>query len=110
MINTYNESLSLSKYLYDNHINDLIIIAPVFHLPRATITLISVIINTNTGTKIYPLSGKIFDWKNNILLHSQGTLRGNVNELFEKEILKIEEYTNKGDLLVIEKILEYMQK
>ena len=43
MINTYTESKSLCEYLYKKDIKDLIILAPVFHLPRAVISFVSVL-------------------------------------------------------------------
>ena len=113
MINTYNESLSLVDYLYKNFIEDLVVLAPVFHLPRAVLTLVSVIINNCSQDKyinIYSLAGNINNWTTKVLTHSQGKLTGTVNELFESEMKKIEDYTKKGDLLEIDRVLEYLQK
>ena len=113
MINTYTESKSLCEYLYKKDIKDLIILAPVFHLPRAVISFVSVLIKEFPNEKhinIYSLAGNLNNWTTVEYIHSQGTLRGTVNELILSEMKRIECYTKKGDLLPIDKILEYIQK
>ena len=113
MINTYNESLSVVKYLYNNCVEDLIVLAPVFHLPRAIITLVSVIIKNyskNTYINVYSLASNYDNWTTKVFSHSQGKLTGTINKLFESEMKKITDYTNKGDLIEIDRILEYLQK
>ena len=99
IINTYVESISVCNFCKLNNITELGFISVSFHIPRAFLSLTSVIHKEhNTKLNIYPYLIPI-PKSNYTILHSQGTLKGNKKKLFIEEIKKIKKYIAKGDLL-----------
>lgn len=87
----------------------VIIVAPHFHLPRCFITLVSQALKQKSALKVYACAASTLPW-NEEVVHSQGTTIGKRSELLYGELERIERYTEKGDLLSISNILQYMDK
>lgn len=106
MVNTFNESKNLVLYLNKHSIKNIMISSPIFHLPRAFITLVSVL-----GRDINVFChrcGYIQDWNLGKYTHSQGVLKNTTSKLLESEIDKISLYHKKGDLISISEVLDYL--
>ena len=109
MVNTLNESKSLVDYLKSNSLTNILIASPPFHLPRAFLSLLSSSLEIGYSINIICApSNRISDWDVETYTHSQGSLRGTVSQLLQGELERIDLYHQKGDLLSIEKALDYL--
>lgn len=108
-LNTYTEAVALINLIKDMGIKSLGVIAPDFHLVRAFTTIVSFAVKSYPGLKIYARRGKPLPWKDSVR-HSQGTLVGTRLSLLLGEWTRMGLYSEKGDLLSADEILEYMDK
>ena len=105
--NTLSEAEALIKEAKIRNWKKAYITAPAFHLPRAFITTISVVLREYPQLKVYSLVGIPLDW-NERVRHSQGTTVGTRTELIMGELERIDRYHAKGDLVSLEKIFNYL--
>lgn len=105
MVNTLNESQNLVNFLREKNINKILIVTATFHLPRAFLSLVSCNSNLIIGCL---RTSYINDWNKQEYVHSQGTCKGTINDLFSGEISRIYRYHKKKDLISIKKALKYL--
>lgn len=108
MINTYTESLSVIDYFSEHKISKIAVYSPYFHLPRSFITLVSNILKKKENIKVYPVSGIMTDFNKTLITHCQGIVRENADKLLEIEFERIKKYTEKGDLLELKFINQFI--
>lgn len=98
-INTKIESDTVAQWAAENEIELLIICAPVFHMVRAYMTLVSSLIDKNLDKKInvYALASKMNEWKDTTISH-QGKQVTSYNNFIKLENLRIIKYQEKGDI------------
>ena len=87
----------------------LIIAAAPFHQQRAVMTTVSVALREYPRLKIYSRPGAAQHW-DEVVTHSQGTLRATRAELIAQERRRIETYTAQGDIAERAAILEYLRR
>ena len=105
MINTRNESEYVIKWCHENNIKNLLLISPVFHTLRSTMTFISTMIDLNINLNIFVLPSKI-NWSKKYITH-QGLSNEFSQKLVESENQRIQKYTLKGDIKEPKVILNY---
>lgn len=107
-INTKIESDAVIDWCIDKNIKNIIICAPVFHITRAYMTIVSSLIDINRNLiNIYSLPAKIDDWKNTTITH-QGKNINSFNNFIEVELDRIIQYSEKKDIKKPEIIWEYI--
>lgn len=107
-LNTLSESVVLVKYAEVFHWDTIIAVAPLFHQPRAFLTLISVAICEYPELKVYSRPGAV-DW-NQEARHSQGVVDGPRWELLFGEWERMELYHQQGDLVSPDEALKYLEE
>ncbi|MBN2447723.1 MAG: YdcF family protein [Phycisphaerae bacterium] len=86
----------------------LVVVAAPFHQQRAVMTTISVALREHPRLRIYSRPGASQRW-DEVVTHSQGTLKATRAELIAEERRRIEIYTAQGDLAERADILEYLR-
>jgi hypothetical protein len=106
-LNTLTESEEIVRFCVEQSIDEIYIVAPTFHLLRAFMTLVSVILKKKEKLKVYCYPGTNLDWEEEVF-HSQGILRARRKEFITSELERIKTYQAKGDILPSEKISDYL--
>lgn len=106
-INTKIEADVVVEWARKQNIKNLIICAPVFHMVRAYMTTVSIILSRNLNIRVYAVAGKIDDWKKITITH-QGLNKASFNDFIIVEIERIVKYQEKGDILETDRIWEYI--
>lgn len=104
-VNTYSESAALADYTKKQKINGIYVIAAQFHQLRAFMTAASEAIKSNPRLNIFSYPGCELPW-NEMVLHSQGKLRGRRADFILAELERIKQYSN---ILPPAQILNYLQ-
>lgn len=108
-LNTHSESEVLVRYARVFRWDTVIVVAPLFHQPRAFLTLISVAMREYPELKVYSCPGMIDDWSQEVR-HSQGVVSGPRWELLFGEWERIERYHQQGDLVSPDEALDYLDR
>lgn len=89
---------------------ELLVCAPAFHIQRAFMTFVSVLIDFNVDKYIYaiPCTATVWDWTEHTISH-QGRTCCTYFEMIEKEEKRIFAYTNKGDIRDKSEIWDYLE-
>lgn len=106
-INTKIESIAVINWCVTNNIKNLIICAPIFHIIRAYMTIVSSLSHHNIN--IYAIPAQIKKWSNTTITH-QGKNINSFNNFINIELDRIEKYILKGDILEPKSIWDYMLK
>jgi len=106
-LNTLTEAQALVRYAETNHLARVFIVAAPFHQLRAFITTVSVVLREFPKLRVYNQVGTALLW-NETVYHSQGTLQCTRSELIQSELVRIERYRRKGDLVSEEEISRYL--
>lgn len=106
-INTKIEADVVVEWARNQNIKNLIICAPVFHMVRAYMTTVSIILKRKLDIKVYAAVGKVDDWRKVTITH-QGLNKASFNDFIIVEIERILEYQKKGDILETCRIWEYI--
>lgn len=109
IINTKIESDLIIDWAIKYNLKEIGICSPPYHLLRAYMTLVSSSIKKNYNINIFPFSGITDDWNKKVVCH-QGKNTESFNEMIDLELVRINNYTKKGDILEVKYILEYMDK
>ena len=109
ILHTLIESQRVVQFAKAQGYRRLIVVSAPFHQERAFITMVTAALREYPSLKLYSVPGAPQPW-DEVVTHSQGTLRGTRAELIAEEQKRIEEYTAQGDLLPREAILEYLRK
>jgi uncharacterized SAM-binding protein YcdF (DUF218 family) len=108
-INTLIESQALVRYAKDQGVTSLFVTSPPFHQFRAFMTAVTVALNIYPELMIYSYPGSTLPWIETVT-HSQGTLQAPRRQLIEVELMRIETYQTKCDLVRFESVLSYMNQ
>ncbi len=106
-VNTLSEAEHVVRYAKKERWSKIYITSTPFHMLRIFITMVSVAVREYPELKIYSLVGETQNWNENVR-HSQGVLVGKRKDMIAMELAAIARYTKKGDLLPVEKVLEYL--
>ena len=106
-INTKVESNVVIQWAIDNKIDELVIVAPPFHIIRALMTIISSSIELHSNIHIRSFIPSTFNLNETYITH-QGLTCASINELILMEVERIEKYMEKGDIKAIEQIYNYL--
>ncbi len=107
IIHTKNESNAVVEYMIKNKIKKIILITPVFHILRASLTFISTLIDYQLSVNVSSLLDNNCDWSNNYTTH-QGISQSNADDLIDKELERITTYSQKGDIKPLNEIIDYI--
>lgn len=109
LLHTFSEACALTKWARERECTELIIVAPPFHQVRAFMSVVSAI--TRFGPKnlrVYNCPGVTLDWSAHVS-HSQGTLWARRRDFVLTEARRIRKYHKMGDLVSVDKALEYLE-
>jgi len=107
IIQTKYESDTVIKYAIDNMYNKIIIVAPIFHILRSTMTLISSTIQQNKNIDITSIINHTSNWNDNYITH-QGNCNDTITNILDYEFERILKYIAKKDIKSCEEIWEYL--
>lgn len=106
---TLDEANSLIGFALKSDWQKIIIISPPFHQLRSFITSVSTALRSYKNLRIYNAVGESLDWLGTAL-HFQGKLIAKRTTLIHEEWQRLEKYHQKGDLVSLEEILEYLNQ
>lgn len=115
IINTKTESNCVTLFCKQQQIKNVILVAPSFHIVRATMTFITSYMDISQNEyrqdnkdtmKIYSLSNAKRNWNECVISH-QGKTNCSYFEMVELEYDRITRYTKKGDIKPYQEILNY---
>lgn len=109
MLHTLIESLAAVKHCKEHGYNSLLISAAPFQQLRAFMTAITATERLYPNLKVYSLAGTAYSW-NEQVTHSQGKTIGTRDALIDGEIKRIGFYGEKGDLLKVPEVLDYLNR
>lgn len=107
IIQTKIESEIILNWFLKNNVKKLVVVSPIFHILRASMTVISSVIDRNFNLKVIPLSSKVKDWEVKYITH-QGKNENNIWNLTHDEINRIKTYQEKGDIKENQEIFNYL--
>ncbi len=87
----------------------LAVVAAPFHQLRAFMTAVRVALAEHTALRLYSFPGLALPWAEQVT-HSQGTVSATRAGLIEPELRRIERYTEKGDLIQVHQVLDYLDQ
>ena len=108
MIHTRNESEAVIDYAKQYNYSKIICIAPNFHILRATMTMISVLIDKNMHLPCYCIFGQNNNWEAKMITH-QGETIDTIDKIVDMEFERIKKYTEKEDIKSVDEILAYIK-
>lgn len=106
ILHTRNESQAMLAHCSAREYVELILVAPTFHLPRAFLTVLSVLRQERHAQRIYAHAAQSRPWSREVI-HSQGVLRALRRDLLASEYERIIRYRESGDLLKPRDALAY---
>lgn len=109
IIQTKYESDIVIKYAKDFLYKKIIIVAPIYHILRATMTMISSAIEQDSNISINSIINHTLNWKEKYVTHQQRT-NDTISNILTMEIDRIFKYMTKGDIKSTQKIWEYLDK
>ncbi len=107
-LNTLIEAELLVRFARSQDYHSIGIIAASFHQLRAFMTSISVALREYPQLKLFSYPGAPLPW-NQEVVHSQGTEKGTRSEILCAEFGRIIRYQDKGDILPLGEILNYLK-
>lgn len=107
LINTYIEASEATLLAKSMSVKSLIIVAAPFHQLRAFTTIVTAISREYPELKAYSQVGDPVKW-NEPASHSQGELKGQREDFIYTELDRIELYHNKGFLVSLEEVKDYL--
>ena len=107
-INTKIECNTILSFFLDRNIKNLILVAPAFHIERATMTCISSLIDKGKEhyISLYSKAASIDNWNERTISH-QGRTECSFYNMVLLEKQRIKEYTQKGDIRSVSEITDY---
>lgn len=107
ILHTLIESLAVVAHCKEKKYNSLLVCATPFHQLRAFMTAVTATLRIYPELKVYSYSGQPFSWTESVI-HSQGKTEGKRAELIYGEIERIKIYGEKGDLLSVDEVINYL--
>jgi hypothetical protein len=105
--NTLTEAEATVRYAKRNNFKSLFICAPPFHQVRAFMTTVRIARLEYPELRLYSYPGETLPWHEKVV-HSQGRLIDQRSKFIESEMLRIEKYYHKGDLISYDEVLDYL--
>jgi hypothetical protein len=108
-INTKIECHAILSFFIERNIKNVILVAPAFHIERAVMTCISSLIDKGKerDVHIFSKAASIDNWNDDTISH-QGNTECSFFDMVLLEKERIAKYTQKGDILSVAKIMEYL--
>jgi len=106
-INTLYEAISFAKFIQAESLTTVGILCQAFHLLRAAMTLVSVLKELRIQISLHPYTSEVCYW-HDVMVHSQGSVKGSRLELVDSELERIRRYQEKGDIGLEDEILNYL--
>ncbi len=100
LAHTQTEAIALVQHAKDAGWKAIYIVASPFHLLRAMVDTITIVLRNCPNLKVYAVVGTTQSWVEEAL-HSQGVVRGRRYELIGGELDRIDCYYRKGDLATL---------
>lgn len=107
--NTLTEAEAVVRFAKRSNYKSIIISAAPFHQIRAFMTTVRVVLAEYPELKLYSFPGDALPW-NEKATHSQGALSGKRSELIAAEFARIDKYSQKGDLISFDKVINYLDQ
>ena len=109
-INTKIECDAILSFFLEKQIKNIILVAPAFHIERATMTCISSLIDKGKEQDIclFSKAASIENWNDHTISH-QGKTECSFYDMVLLEEERIQKYTQKGDIHSVPEIMEYYQ-
>ena len=87
------------------------LLAPPLHVLRSFVSTVSALYQADLQEKVsvFSVPGVAVDWRGEVV-HSQGRIRGTRAHMLDSEIDRILRYSEKGDLVEAERVLEYLER
>lgn len=108
ILHTRIESHKVVQFAKAQGYQRLLVVSSPFHQERAFMAMVTGALREYPPLKLYSVPGAPQPW-DEVVIHSQGKLRGTRAELIAEEQKRIEKYIAQGDLLPREQILEYLR-
>lgn len=105
-INTLYEAISFAKFIQVKSLTTVGILCQSFHLLRAAMTLVSVLMEMKLRVTLHPYTSEVGYW-HDTLVHSQGVVKGSRLDLIDSELERIRRYQEKGDIRPEDEVLSY---
>jgi len=108
--NTRTEAQALVRYAKEHGFKKILIVAKRWHLTRAFMTVVTVLLEEYPELRVYAKSGDDtgVSWFQQTV-HSQGTEKGRQIDIIKSERKRISKYHMIGHLVSPEKVLEYLE-
>ncbi len=108
--NTLTEMMALMRFLAEEHIEEVVVVAPNFHLPRVITSFVTALGAVGGPfIKAWGHSADVGSW-NNSIIHSQGVLAGTVRHIWETECIKLNGPARYPNLAPLEEVLWYLDR
>jgi len=107
ILHTNIESNAVVQFARTRGYESLFVVTVPFHQERAFINMVTAALRNYPSLKLYSHPGASQRW-DEVVTHSQGTLRGTRAELIAEEQKRIDAYTAKGDLAPHSAVLKYL--
>ena len=108
ILHTRIESDAVVQFAKARGYERLLVVSVPFHQERAFISMVTAALRLYPSLKLYSRPGEPQRW-DEVVTHSQGTLRGTRIELIAEEQKRIRAYTAKGDLAPRSAVLDYLR-
>jgi hypothetical protein len=108
ILHTQIEAQKVVRFARAQGYSRLIVVSAPFHQERAFMAMVTAVLREYPSLKLYSHPGAPQPW-DEVVTHSQGTLRGTRAELIAEERKRIEKYIAQGDLLPRGSILAYLR-
>ncbi|MDI6451163.1 YdcF family protein [Anaerobaca lacustris] len=109
ILHTKIEAQAIVRFATIRGCRRLIVTSAPFHQERAFMAAVTAAMHDDPDLMIYSVPGRAQPW-DEVVTHSQGTLRGTRAELIESERQRIETYAAQGDLACRADVLAYLRR
>lgn len=107
--NTLTEARALVRYAKDHRFKKIVLVASLFHMPRAFMTVVGVILKEYPGLHLYARNGTELPWYDETV-HSQGKVTGVRLGLMGGEMQRLSDYHAQGNIPSPQAVREYIRK
>lgn len=109
IIHTKNESNAVLKYALEHNYKRIILVAPIFHILRASMTMISSAIENMANIKFCSIINQTSTW-NTLCSTHQGHTYTTLYNTLDLEFERIVKYMEKGDIKNCGEIWQYLDR
>ena len=109
IIQTKHESDAVIKYALEHKYKRIILVAPIFHILRGTMTMISSAIENMANIKFCSIINQTLNW-NALCSTHQGNTYTTLSNTLDLELERIANYIEKGDIKKCDEIWQYLDR